>query len=496
VRYIAPAIALCTAALLLAIPLRAAAQELPPIRVLLDEQATLQTVGGELSWSSDGQALGSTSGEVNVGRSGETVVVRIGGTQRYARRLVATPVRDYASFNGRRYRGRLEFFAGKAGGCVALNVLALEDYLPGVIPREMPAGWAAEALRAQAVAARTYAVARMAVNREASYDVVATEGDQVYRGLDGEDERTTQAVRDTAGQILTYDGYPIVAYFSSSSGGYTRDGGEPYLRPVPSPEPGAPYASWSFELSESELSELAGARGVSLGAITGVEARYNADSGHLDELIVQGTTGAVSFSGPELRRYVGRDVMRSTLAQVEPLGQATAAAPLELTPNDAVDISAPAAAAVLAWETVALESYARPWVTADGMPAALKMRGLYAYNGQNLMLCNHQVHAVSSEQLVEPAELPAAASAPLARREGFGGQISGLRVTGSGYGHGRGLSQWGAKQMAEDGADYQAILHHYYTGVELVKWNGSLARPGAELAGEFYQPFGYDGVNR
>jgi len=493
VSYFPLSTALILAGLLLALPPAASAQELPPIRALLDEQAQLQTVGGELSWTGDGLALGTTSGEVNVGRSGETVVVRIGGSQRFARRLSATPVRDYVAYNGQHYRGRLEFFAGKAGGCVVLNVLALEDYLPGVVPREMPASWHPEALRAQAVAARTYALARMAVNRESSYDVVATEGDQVYRGLDGEDERTSQAVRDTRGQILTYDGYPIVAYFSSSSGGYTRDGGEPYLKPVPSPEPGAPYASWSFELSASEMNELAAARGVSLGAVTGIEARYHADSGHLDELVISGTGGAVSFSGPELRRYVGRDVMRSTLAQVEPRGQATAAAPEELRANDAVAIGAPAPAARLEYATAVLEGYARPWVASAGRPDALKMRGLYAYDGRSLLLCNRQVHAISGEELVEPAQPAAADAVPASRREGFGGQISGLTVSGSGYGHGRGMSQWGAKQLAEEGADYQAILHHYYTGVELVQWNGSLATPGAELEGEFYQPFGYDG---
>lgn len=479
---------------MLALPLAAYAQELPPIRVLLDEQATLQPVGGELSWSADGQALGSTSGQVNVGRSGQTVVVRISGTQRYARRLSALPKRGYVSFNGHPYRGHLEFFAGKAGGCVVLNVLALEDYLPGVIPREMPAGWAAEALKAQAVAARTYAVARMAVNRESSYDVVATEGDQVYRGVDGEDERSSQAVAATAGQILTYDGYPIVAYFSSSSGGYTRDGGEPYLKPVPSPEPGAPYSNWSFELSATELDELAKAKGVSLGAISAVEARYAVDSGHLDELIITGTGGTVSFSGPELRRYVGRSVMRSTLARVEPLGQATAATPsAQPAANDSVAIGGAAAAASLEYETAAIQGYARPWVASDGRPGALKMRGLYAFNGRNLMLCNREVYAVSGEQLVEQAP-PAAAdtgakTAPAVRREAYSGQISGLSVTGSGYGHGRGLSQWGAKALAEQGGDYQAILHHYYSGVELVKWNGSLARPGAELQDTFYQPF-------
>jgi hypothetical protein len=90
-------------------------------------------------------------------------------------------------------------------------------------------------------------------------------------------------------------------------------------------------------------------------------------------------------------------------------------------------------------------------------------------------------------------EQSAVAPVQLGPATAYSGALTGLRVTGSGYGHGRGMSQWGAKLMAEGGANHMAILTHYYSGVELVQWNGSLAVAGEELASEFYQPFSYDG---
>ena len=461
----------------------AAARDTSEIRVLLGEQDTVQTVSGELDWYGDGNRLGSTNAEITVGRSGDTVVVRIGGAQKYARLLVAEPRSGYLGYNGRQYRGRFELFPGKAGGTVVLNVLPLEDYLLGVVPREMPASWHPEALMAQAVAARTYAISRMAAHTGASYDVIATESDQVYRGAGGEDERTSRAVRATANQIITYQGYPIIAYFSSDAGGYTKDGGHPYLKPVASPNDASPYREWRFELSSAELTELARAKGLAAGGIESVSAEYAAVSGHLDKLIINGTGGSCSFSGGELRKYIGLDVMRSTRVVIEPLaGGRVEAAPVKTTPA-----IRPAPTAT-GYETVTLEGYHRPYVaTADGV-FDRKLRQLYAYNGWDLAQCNRLVHVVVRALAGLGTALPAAAAPETALIRADNG-FSGIRAIGSGYGHGRGLSQWGARQLAEEGLDYRAILTHFYTGVELVQWNGSLAQQSAKTSGEFYQPF-------
>jgi len=471
--------------LLLLVGLTAAgAAEPPEIRVLLAEGEPSVAVAGELEWSDTANRLGATGGSVTVAASGQAVVVRIDGSQRYATRLTARAGGGYATHAGTAYRGRLEFFVGKAGGVVVLNVLPLEDYLPGTVPSEMPPSWPPEALRAQAVASRTYAVSRMAAQRDATFDVAATVADQVYRGVAGEDDRTTAAVRATAGQIMTYLGVPITAYFSSDAGGYTRAGQAPYLQPVPAETAESPYRDWSFELSAAELSELAAAAGVSIGTVSGCTAAYDQVSGHLTALTIAGSSGEAVFTGPQLRRYVGRDVMRSTLVRIEPLGSSsvqTAAAPASLTPP-------PASGAHRSAATATLEAYTRPWVADGEQESAVKMRRMFAYDGDSLLQCNRTVYIVAGELgFDQPASSPAAdvreaITAPA-------GSFSGILVRGSGYGHGVGMSQWGARQLAQDGLDYAAILLHFYTGVRLDQWDGLLAVMPESPEHGFYQPF-------
>jgi stage II sporulation protein D len=152
------------------------------------------------------------------------------------------------------YRGSLRVVP-RGGTLDAVNEVDLEDYLAGVVPREMPASWgddAPAALQAQAIAARTYALAGVAPGRE--FDLYDDQRSQVYGGRAAEDQRTTAAVRATAGRVVTYGGRPITAFFFSSSGGRTEDGqnvfpgvaNAPYLRSVADPfDDSSPYHRWS-----------------------------------------------------------------------------------------------------------------------------------------------------------------------------------------------------------------------------------------------------------
>ncbi len=159
-----------------------------------------------------------------------------------------------------RYRGRLRVLAGTSGVTV-VNVLSLESYLRGVVAREMPSTWQPEALQAQAVAARTYAIA----TRKAAtspYDLFPDERSQVYGGISAEVATSSAAVDATAGEVVLYQGKPIVTYFSSSSGGRTANAGEvfadaapvPYLTSVDDPfDTLSPYHDWTLSLDDRAL---------------------------------------------------------------------------------------------------------------------------------------------------------------------------------------------------------------------------------------------------
>jgi stage II sporulation protein D len=139
--------------------------------------------------------------------------------------------------NGKAYRGKLEVFVNSRGTLTVVNVVPLEDYLLGVVPSELALPQL-EAQKAQAVAARTYAVANVGTYGTKGFDMVPTVYSQVYKGVSIETPMGTRAVRETRGIVATYQGKPIMAYFTSTCGGRTEnsenifDHAEPYLRGV------------------------------------------------------------------------------------------------------------------------------------------------------------------------------------------------------------------------------------------------------------------------
>src|SRR5262249_318877 len=129
-----------------------------------------------------------------------------------------SPVR----FNDKPYRGRIEVFANPRGALTVVNVIGLEDYVRGVVPNELSYP-ALEALKAQAIAARTYAVKNRGQFSAEGFDLLPTTRSQVYRGLTSETSLTSRAVDETRGMIATYNGEPINALYTSTCGGRTED---------------------------------------------------------------------------------------------------------------------------------------------------------------------------------------------------------------------------------------------------------------------------------
>ncbi|HUF03642.1 MAG TPA: SpoIID/LytB domain-containing protein [Aridibacter sp.] len=145
--------------------------------------------------------------------------------------------RGIVRLNGKSYRGAMEILANSKGGITVVNVVPMEDYLLGVVPAELSLPQI-EAQKAQAVAARTYAVANKNGYGEKGYDMLPTVWSQVYKGVSIESKMGTRAVLETRGMVATYEGTPINALYTSTCGGRTEDSGnifefnEPYLKGV------------------------------------------------------------------------------------------------------------------------------------------------------------------------------------------------------------------------------------------------------------------------
>jgi stage II sporulation protein D len=241
-----------------------------------------------------------------------------------------------AGSGGARYRGDL-CVGHTVGGLQVVNVVNLEGYLRGVVPREAPAWWPAEALKAQAVAARSYAARSLGSSRD--FDVYCTTASQVYNGYDGESSSTNKAVAATAGVVPVYAGRPIIAYFFSCSGGHTENienvwGGSPvaYLKGVTDPYDGhAPYHVWpEGKIRRSSSDTARRMRGHFSGRLRTIYVVKRGTSPRVVRAYVLGVDGsghqtASALSGWTLRSLLGlRDSwFQVRTMSVKPSGSAT-----------------------------------------------------------------------------------------------------------------------------------------------------------------------------
>jgi stage II sporulation protein D len=215
-----------------------------------------------------------------------------------------------------RYRGAIQVLA-QGGGVTAIDVLGMDTYLRAVVPGEMPASWPIEALKAQAVAARSYALATAKVG--VAFDQYPDARSQVYRGVVAETASTNAAVLATSGQVLTYAGQPAVAYYFSTSGGHTENvensflgaQPEPYLQGVPDPYDGiSPYHLWRRRFTTRQLTRRL--RGYVRGRFRKIRVLRRGVSPRIVTARVYGTRGTRRISGPALKARLGlRDTWAS-----------------------------------------------------------------------------------------------------------------------------------------------------------------------------------------
>ena len=290
-----------------------------------------------------------------------------------------SPLRFYPSgkavtLNGKPFRGVIEV-RQEAGSLMAINEIHIDEYVAGIINNEISSKWHVEAIKAQVVIARTYALFQKEKRKGQVYDLTSTHMDQVYSGADKEDSSVYRAVRDTRGEALTYDGSPALTVYHSNAGGVTEEASEvwgtgyPYLESVESEyDESGPNYSWELSLTGDRIKDALTKAGYALEEVGSIRVEEKTDTGRVKTIIVEDANGvAFVMTGEDLRKALGYAILRSTFFDVEKESS------------------------------------------------------------------------------------------------------SSFRFSGKGSGHGVGLSQWGAKGMAEDGYGYKAILKHYYPGTKLKK---------------------------
>jgi stage II sporulation protein D len=208
--------------------------------------------------------------------------------------------------SGGRYRGNLQLRPGVIGGMSAINAVSLEDYLRGVVPGEMPASWPAQALRAQAVAARTYAIATRKDGD--GFDQYADTRSQVYTGIAGERPTTDAAVAATRGEVVVHGRDPIVTYYFSTSGGRTENVENSFLGAQPAPwlvsvadpyDAVSPRHRWTRQLSLRSAERRLGS--LVKGSLRQIKVVRRGRSPRVVSAEVVGSRGRTRVTGPQLR---------------------------------------------------------------------------------------------------------------------------------------------------------------------------------------------------
>ena len=334
------------------------------------------------------------------------------------------------TYNGRVYRGTFDLTRDDSGDMIVVNEVDTASYLASVVGSEVPSSWSPEALAAQAIAARTYLVRHL--GKHDNYDLEGDTRDQEYDGLAGEVVSTIRAVERTAGRIATYRGSPIEALYSANAGGYTEDSENvfanalPYLRSVPSPADSVAEASswghtswqWTTEYTAPQLRSYLAARGVDLGDVQRIELTRVTATGRVTTARVVGTAGSRDIAKDSSRYYFG---LRSSLF------------------------------------TVAVHPEETEMVATGDVDRIRAMERLGAKVVRTLMIS------------IRDPDRPRAP-----RITGWMYSLPARFVfTGKGFGHGVGLSQWGAQGMALAGASAEQILTHYYQGIAITNIGGA-----------------------
>lgn len=373
--------------------------------------------GFELADGSTGKTLESYDANKSVALTVDGSYIAVDGEKTKSRYVVVqskSGADGVVKYNGSSYRGSLHIVSDGVRLKI-FNRLSLEDYVKGVLPSEMSSSWHREALKAQAVAARTFAMYNKNMGHKGSgYDLCSSSHCQVYSGMAAETAATSEAVDATRGQVMYYGHQVIYAAFHSSSGGATENSEnvwgayQPYLRSVTDDDSASPYHNWTVKFTVAQVEKRLSSAGKGVGTLKSIAMEPIASSGSTTARTPSGRAYGIKFTGSSGTVTITGEQARSIFGLKSAMFNIRTERSVKLPTSDSKK-------------------------TAAG-----------AKNGQG------------------------GSTAAPAAMTGSTMKISGpenIIFDGHGFGHGLGMAQYGAKAMADKGSGYDEILHHYYTDI-------------------------------
>jgi len=353
--------------------------------------------------------------------------------------VVKTPDRRGIWVGQKRYAGKLKIFI-RDNDILVVNVLGIEQYLGSVVGSEMPVKWPFEALKAQAIASRTYALKQKGNHL---YDIDSTNMNQVYIGLEASTYKTTRAVKSTRSLVLIYKNKLINALFHSSSAGMTENSEDvwknkyPYLSSVKDFDKNNPKLRWNKKYSRSQLQKLF----PRIGGLKQIKILNVTSTGRVKNVRIYGEFGTDQISGNDIRKRMN---LKSTLVRFKFVEDNKIKSSNESSKSLTIN---------------SLENESLNHIVRVG-DTLLNIADQYDVSVEEIVSLNN----------IENSSLIRIGQKLLVPRNSFNSSSSSqkiLVVSGYGSGHGVGMSQWGAKYMANNGEKAKDILKHFYKGVEI-----------------------------
>jgi len=360
--------------------------------------------------------------------SGDDVLLVFDGKNNYLRvRSNGSDSLALISINDKPYRGELEFRRYSTSDMTMINIIGLEEYLYGVVAREIGASSPSESIKAQAIVARNYSVNNIGKNSKWGFDMTNTISDQAYSGYEWERPASNNAVDATKGKLLMYQGKPAYTYYFSTSGGKTEDVKNvwssnvnyPYLVSVEDKyEPSnAAKAKWEVTLTAEQIKQSLKAIGVDVGNILAVRPLEYSEAGRVIKLQITGTKSEKTFEKSMCRTALGKDVLSQ-------------------------------------WYTVSSGGSSSQLfaISGQGDISKISTTGLKVRTIDGVSTIGPDVYVKSADGTNQVSNTSSSSGS------------SGFKISGRGWGHGVGMSQVGAIGMANAGFDYEQILKLYFKG--------------------------------
>lgn len=358
----------------------------------------------------------------------------------------------------RPFRGYMSFKIIESSKLISINYVELENYLYGVVPNEISASWSKESLKAQAVAARTYAISSLSPYASYGYDMDDNQNSQVYRGFISEKESTNKAVDETRGEKIYYNEKLIQAFYHSTSGGSTENSENVWSAKLPysvgvedeyTNRSNSPYNEWQKSYDKKEIIKKLNDDGNSVNELYSIEISKVSENNRVMECIFLTDNGEIVYKKENARLVLG---LMSSWFTVENgnIFYFTNEYTYDNNINSAkIENSIPSRGGIL--DSITDKEKEEEILNTANKLSSGSITGKNVITSSGTKKITKEKIAVISSKGVSVLDT----------------NTSRFSFEGRGWGHGIGMSQYGAKQMAEEGFTYDEILQHYYTGVSI-----------------------------